>query len=196
MSACAHELDYIALTWPADRMPSLRDLGGCHAFIPGTYVARLATAVAAATLRIATQNCSSLSRDELAFFDQLDDPLHAVRDVDLVRSQYEVRLLGRFIRRAHAREVGDFALVGRAVEAFLVPLAADFDRGVEVDDEEAVAADDFGGFLADFFAGRQERRDADQARLVHEPGDLGAATKIFRAVVDAKAQVAADALSH
>ena len=89
---------------------------------------------------------------------------------------------GRFVRALTPGNSGDFAAVGLVV-AVGIALAADFERRGEVDDEEPLAADDFGGFLADGFVGGDERGEDDDAGVVEELGDFGAAAEVFAPLV-------------
>ena len=53
-----------------------------------------------------------------------------------------------------------------------------------------------GGLLADRFVGGDERGEDDDAGVVEELGDFGAAAEVLAALVGREAQVVADAAAH
>src|SRR3954462_10796964 len=131
-----------------------------------------------------------------ALFQQADNPLHARLDRQLMRWQYQVRLGRWVIGGSNAGEEGDLAPVGLGIMANDVSLAADFEWGGEVYDQEPLAADDVGGLLTDRFVGGDKRTDAENAGVVEEPGDLRTAAKVFAPLVRRETEVLADAAAH
>src|SRR5262245_52291998 len=66
----------------------------------------------------------------------------------------------------------------------------------KVYDQKAIGAYGGGGFLAHGFLGSDEGGENDDAGVVEELGDFGAAAEVFAAFIGGEAEVLADAAAH
>jgi hypothetical protein len=130
---------------------------------------------------------SLLGGDDALLLKVRNNLLDGLGDVDLVRLDVDLGVLGGLVRRADAGELLDLARPGLLVQSLRVALLDDRDGGVDKDLDEGEGRVVLGVQLAGQLAVRNVRRDeggqGERARRGKEERDLADATDLMLAGV-------------
>ncbi len=112
------------------------------------------------------------------------------------RAGDDLRILGRFVGGVDPCEVLDLAGPRFLVELLRVPLLANFQRRIDEDLDEIVAAlqCDLAGAAAVRAVGRDESGNNHRAAVGHEVGHFGDAPDVFHAILGGEAEVRVQAV--
>ena len=144
---------------------------------------------------LSEESGSRSSLEHSAPLQQRDQFLNTRLGIQLVGIEHQIRCCRRFVGAADAGD-GDFAAVGQFVVAVGIALAADFERAVEMDDQEPLAADCPAAFCRTASSGATNAARTMIPASLNSLADLGAAAEVLAAVVGREAQVVADAAAH
>ncbi|CAM2161118.1 hypothetical protein PT2222_90335 [Paraburkholderia tropica] len=125
--------------------------------------------------------------------EMLDDVVDATFDRGAVRSQGEVGVSRRMIRRADARELGNLTAPCALVQPLRVAFFADFERRIDEHFHEPGVAHDASRIVAVFRFRRDRRGDGDKTFPTKQIRHVSHAAEVFGAVGFAEAQIGVEA---
>src|SRR6266702_1341212 len=100
-----------------------------------------------------------------------------------------------FIRRRHAGKRRNFSRPGFRIEAFRIAASARVDRRGEMGFDKFAGSDDLARHGPVFTHRRNERRDDDEARVVHQLGDVCDSANVFAPIFLFEAEVGRQAVA-